>query len=262
MSTDTRMTSIIIPTYNGLPLLATCVGAIRQYTDTPYEIIVVDNASTDGTDHYCIKEGIPFISLPENRGFPIACNMGLAAAGGDDLLLLNNDVTVTANWLTNMLAALHSREDVGLVGPVTNAASGRQKVEVAFQNIEEFQQVAARNNQSDPSRWVEVNRIIGMCLLMKRDVLSRIGFLDEAFSPGHYEDDDYCYRARLAGYRLLVCGDALVYHQGSASFMRSASDQIQQLIDRNHRLFMDKWHIDPRQFIEKAGSISEGGGVQ
>ncbi|KAF9114963.1 hypothetical protein BGX30_006425 [Mortierella sp. GBA39] len=188
--------------------------------------------------------------------------MGLAAAGGDDLLLLNNDVTVTANWLTNMLAALHSREDVGLVGPVTNAASGRQKVEVAFQNIEEFQQVAARNNQSDPSRWVEVNRIIGMCLLMKRDVLSRIGFLDEAFSPGHYEDDDYCYRARLAGYRLLVCGDALVYHQGSASFMRSASDQIQQLIDRNHRLFMDKWHIDPRQFIEKAGSISEGGGVQ
>lgn len=249
MSIETRTTSIIIPTYNGLPMLATCVGAIRQYTDSPYEIIVVDNASTDGTDSYCIKERIPFISLPVNRGFPVACNIGLSAAGGDDLLLLNNDVTVTANWLSNMLAALHSRPDVGLVGPVTNAASGRQKVDFPFNNIEEFQLTAAQNNQPDPSRWSEVNRVIGMCLLMKREVLSKIGFLDEAFSPGHYEDDDYCYRARLAGYRLLMCGDVLVYHQGSATFNRAASDQIQQLIDRNHRLFMEKWHIDPRQFI-------------
>ncbi|OZB91033.1 glycosyltransferase family 2 protein [Paenibacillus sp. XY044] len=262
MSLDQRTTSIVIPTYNGLHLLAPCIEAIRRYTNMPYEMIVVDNASTDGTDRYCVKEGIPFISLPENRGFPVACNMGLAAAGGDDLLLLNNDVTVTANWLSNMLAALHSREDVGLVGPVTNAASGRQKVDVSFQNIEEFQRIAARNNESDPSRWGEVSRVIGMCLLMKREVLSKIGFLDEAFSPGHYEDDDYCYRARMAGFRLLICGDALVYHQGSVSFKEVYSEQIQQLIDRNHRLFMEKWHIDPRQFIENAGSISEGGEVQ
>ncbi|MBJ9992292.1 MULTISPECIES: glycosyltransferase family 2 protein [Paenibacillus] len=250
MSLNQRMTSIIIPTHNGLHLLAPCIEAIRKYTDTPYEIIVVDNASTDGTDGYCIKEGIPFISLPANRGFPVACNIGLAAAGGDDLLLLNNDVTVTTNWLSNMLAALHSRPDVGLVGPVTNAASGRQKVDVSFNNTEEFQLTAVRNNQPDPSRWVEVNRVIGMCLLIKREVLSRIGFLDEAFSPGHYEDDDYCYRARLAGFHLLICGDALVHHQGSASFKQASSEQIQQLIDRNHRLFIEKWQIDPRQFIE------------
>lgn len=75
-------TSIIIPTYNGLKLLEACVESIRQHTASPYEIIVVDNASTDDTAAFCRKNKLTFISLPENRGFPAACNLGLQLASG------------------------------------------------------------------------------------------------------------------------------------------------------------------------------------
>ncbi|MBE9915997.1 glycosyltransferase family 2 protein [Paenibacillus donghaensis] len=245
------LTSIIIPTFNGLHMLASCIEAIRKYTEVPYEMIVVDNASTDRTDAYCIREGIPFISLPANEGFPKACNLGMKAASGDYLLLLNNDVTVTRNWLTNLLAAVDSSENIGLVGPVTNEASGRQKVEVAYSDLSDFQQIAAANNRSDSGRWIEAKRIIGMCMLIKREVVSRIGYLDEAYSPGHYEDDDYCHRARIAGFKLLICSDVLVHHKGSASFERSRPEDLQALIERNYRLFMNKWHFDPREYIQE-----------
>ncbi|GAB6991516.1 glycosyltransferase family 2 protein [Paenibacillus pini] len=251
MNSDINLTSIIIPTYNGLHLLKTCIESIRTYTSEPYEIIVVDNASTDGTSQYCIREKITFVSLPVNMGFPKACNLGLAAASGNRLLLLNNDVTVTANWLRNMTIALYSAADIGLVGPVTNEASGIQKVEIEFQNKAEFQQQAAVNNVSDPSRWREVKRVIGMCLLFTRDMMRNVGVLDEAFSPGHYEDDDYCYRIRAAGYRLIVCADVLVHHEGSASFKKHSTEDISELIDRNYRLFIHKWQVNPHQFIEE-----------
>lgn len=76
------LTSIIIPTYNRLGLLRSCVESIRAHTRSPYEIIVVDNASDDGTEAYCRASKLTFISLPENRGFPLACNIGLQLAAG------------------------------------------------------------------------------------------------------------------------------------------------------------------------------------
>lgn len=76
------MTSIIIPTYNRLGLLRSCVESIRAHTRSAYEIIVVDNASNDGTEAYCRASKLTLISLPENRGFPLACNIGLQLAAG------------------------------------------------------------------------------------------------------------------------------------------------------------------------------------
>ena len=243
------MTSIIIPTYNGRHLLEPCVEAIRQYTDQPYEIIVVDNGSTDGTEVYCRLNQLTFISLPENRGFPVACNLGLQLASGDDLLLLNNDVIVSHNWLSNLKASLYSAADIGIVGPVTNYASGRQKVRTAYTDMPGFHSEAQTANIPDPKKWMETIRIVGLCFLFRRTVLDAVGFLDERYSPGHYEDDDYCYRARLKGFKLLIAGDCLVHHEGSASFKEVYSTELQELVERNRKLFINKWHLDPAQFI-------------
>ncbi|KAA8784833.1 glycosyltransferase family 2 protein [Paenibacillus amylolyticus] len=252
------LTSIIIPTYNGLSLLKPCVEAIRTYTGeaTSYEIIVVDNGSRDGTAEYCAKERIRFVRLPENRGFPAACNAGLRIACGDELLLLNNDVTVTSCWLENMRIALYSDEHIGIIGPVTNYASGIQQVHMTFRDVQHFQELAAGNNVSDVSRWKEVRRIVGLCMLMKRSVVEAVGWFDEAYSPGHYEDDDYCYRARLQGFRLLVCSDVLVHHQGSASFQKTDHTEWKQLLERNRSIFINKWQVDPCEFMD----ISDEGG--
>jgi GT2 family glycosyltransferase len=170
-------------------------------------------------------------------------------SSGDILVLLNNDTIVTPNWLRNMSAALLSASDVGIVGPVTNYASGSQQVHYPFENLAEFQRIAAEVNVLDAAKWKRVERIVGICFVFHRGLMDKIGFLDERFSPGHYEDDDFCLRARLHGFSLLVCHDALIYHEGSASFKREGVQQQQELVERNYRLFMDKWHLDPRAFI-------------
>jgi GT2 family glycosyltransferase len=90
-------------------------------------------------------------------------------------------------------------------------------------------------------------------MLLKRDVYERIGGLDERFSPGPYEDDDYCLRARMHGYGLFLCRNVLVRRPGSASFERTDSGELERLRERNKRLFIDKWQIDPEIF----GGIGE-----
>jgi GT2 family glycosyltransferase len=243
------LTSIIIPTYNALHLLRACVESIRTYTPLPYEIIVVDNASTDGTDAYCRSKHITFISLPENRGFPSACNLGLLLASGDECLLLNNDVVVSYGWLDNLKRALYSAPDVGIVGPVTNYASGSQQVKTEYEGLLAFHKAAESYNLSNPEKWLETKRLVGLCFLFKRELLTSVGLLDERYSPGHYEDDDYCYRARLKGYRLLIAGDCLVHHEGSVSFKQVYPSGLQELVERNRIIFMNKWNVDPANFI-------------
>ncbi|MEI7024941.1 glycosyltransferase family 2 protein [Paenibacillus sp. y28] len=239
-------TSIIIPSYNGAAVLRDCIRSIRVFTPPPYEILVVDNGSTDETLTMCREERVPFLSLPENRGFPAACNAGLRIAGGDALMLLNNDVLATRGWLDNMKQCLLSDPRIGLVGPMSNYASGRQQIQEPFTNIEDM---SRRWNVPNPGKWKEVNRLVGLCLLFRREVLEQIGPLDERFTPGHYEDDDYCYRVRQAGYRLMIAGDVFLYHHGSASFGRKEPHTITELIRINKQKFIDKWGVDPAHFM-------------
>ncbi len=239
-------TSIIIPTFNGRELLKNCIYSIKQHTEQPYEIIVVDNGSSDGTVDFCRQEQISFISLSSNMGFPVACNKGMKLASSDALLLLNNDVIVSKNWLKNMHRCLYSRKDIAIVGPLTNYASGKQQIEMPYTNLEEM---SVQLNEPDSTKWQQVDRIVGLCLLFKRELMERIGLLDERFSPGHYEDDDYCMRARNAGYRIILAGDVFIFHHGSASFVQQEESKVKQLIEHNRLKFMEKWGIDPSVYM-------------
>jgi GT2 family glycosyltransferase len=245
-----QTTSIIIPNRNGLPLLQQCIRSVQQWTDTPYEIIVVDDGSHDGSIQYCREEKINFISNPFNHGFPRSCNLGMRMASGEAILLLNNDVVVSRNWLSNQLRCLYSNSQVGIVGPVTNYASGKQMVDTPFNSPEQAAEVA---NVPDSTKWLEVQRLVGFCFLMKKELVQQLGYLDEQFSPGHYEDDDYCYRARLSGYRLKIAGDTFVYHKGSASFKQEGDSLINSLLTQNYDKFVRKWGVDPHTFFKKNG---------
>ncbi|SFJ03319.1 Glycosyltransferase, GT2 family [Paenibacillus sp. UNC496MF] len=252
MNAASGMTSIIIPTYNALELVKTAVASIRLYTEpaqTPYEIVVVDNGSADGTARWCAGEGLTCVSLARNAGFPVACNLGMRAAGGDYFLLLNNDVTVSFGWLHGLLQALNSREDVGIVGPVTNYASGRQQVGYPFESPADFHRAAAEARVREANAREPILRLVGFCMLFRRALYDRIGELDERFSPGHYEDDDYCFRARMHGFGLLMCRDVFVHHQGSASFKRNDALELQRLVERNRSQFIAKWQVDPANFM-------------
>ncbi|MCD9025965.1 glycosyltransferase family 2 protein [Cohnella silvisoli] len=236
-----KKATIVIPTYNQLDFLQGCISSIRKHTDIPYEIIVVDSASTDGTVEWCRREKVPFISLPRNEGFSVACNKGLLLSSGDTLVLLNSYTLVTHGWLSNLSAALYSGSDIGIVGPITNYASGPQQAHYPFENIDEFQRIAAEVNVSNPNKWKRFERVVGICFVFHRELMDKIGLLDEQFSVGDYEYDDFCLRAKLVGYSILVCHDTLIYHEGSATLLQEGIQEQQKLVERNYQLFMDKW---------------------
>lgn len=242
-------TSIIILTYNNLKYSKLCIESIREYTlKGLYEIIVVDNKSTDGTVQWlkCQKD-IKKIYNNVNLGFSKGCNQGIKVSSGENVLLLNNDVIVTSNWLKNLKECLYSSERIGAVGPVTNNCSNYQRINVNYSSIREMQVFAKKYNLSNPQKWEIKNRLIGFCFLIKKEVINKIGFLDERFTPGNFEDDDYSMRIKKAGYKLILCRDTFIHHYGSVSFMEPSRNS--NLLALNKKKLEDKWKIKYEDLI-------------
>ncbi|TCO73640.1 bifunctional glycosyltransferase family 2 protein/class I SAM-dependent methyltransferase [Marinisporobacter balticus] len=235
-------TSIIILTFNQLHYTKLCIDSIRKYTEKDtYEIIVVDNHSTDETVQWLKnQEDIKTILNKENLGFPKGCNQGIKIAQGDNILLLNNDVIVTPNWLSNLNKCLYSSDDIGAVGAVTNYCSNYQTIKGAYKNTEEMIDFAKKNNLSNKDEWEERLKLIGFCMLIKKNVLEKVGTLDEIFSPGNFEDDDYSFRIRKAGYKLMLCKDVFIYHFGSISFNENRN-KFSEIFTVNKKKFEEKW---------------------
>lgn len=236
-------TSIIIPTYNGRDLLMKCIDSIEANTALPYEIIVVDNASSDGTVEAIRRRGgsIRLGVHPANLGFARAVNTGLMMSKGQNVVLLNNDTLVTERWLSNMLILLESEQDIGAVGPVTNYIGGSQQIEVPYQDIADMWSFAAAHNRSDPSRWQTTDRIAGFCVLMRREVWERTGYFDEGFKIGNFEDDDFMVRLRYLGRRIVIAGDTFIHHTGSATMRTLGHEGYQAVNERNREFFATKW---------------------
>jgi GT2 family glycosyltransferase len=242
-----KLTSIIILTYNQLEYTKFCIESIREKTEKDtYEIIVVDNGSTDDTVFWLEGQtDVICINNKENKGFPSGCNQGIAAAKGTEILLLNNDTIVTDRWIDNLKTALYSDEKIGAVGPVTNNCSAYQSIEVPYTNIQDMQSFATQYNQADSQKWEKRIGLVGFCMLIKRAVVEQVGLLDELFSPGNFEDDDYSLRIIAAGYSLLLCHDTFIHHFGSVSF-KERPEAYLQLLEANRNKFSDKWGFSPK----------------
>ncbi|MFC5447328.1 glycosyltransferase family 2 protein [Paenibacillus aestuarii] len=236
-------TSIIIVTTNDQRVhLQNCIDSIYEHTPEPFEIIIIDNASTDDTAQYLknLTGKIRYRIFKNNLGFAGGTNQGLRLARGNTLLFLNNDTIVTKNWLTNLLACLNSNEKFGLVGPMTNYISGEQLLPTQYQSTEEMHRFAEAFNISDPSKWHTTGRLTGFCVLMKRDMFERLGFLDEGFEIGNCEDDDYGYRARMMGYELVIAKDTFIHHVGSVS-IKALGERFEEVYSKNLDFYSRKW---------------------
>jgi len=260
MPPSPRLASIIVPVFNQLEFTRLCLVALGRHTRLPWELIVVDNGSTDGTNVYLkgVKDlaSIPVtvITNPANRGFPAACNQGIHAAKGDYLVLLNNDAVVTDGWLDQLSALAESDPQIGITGPMSNYASPPQLVEnVTYTDLEAMHQFAVHWREQYRGQWFTAARLSGFCLLIKRRVLDVIGDLDERFGLGFFDDDDLMLRARQAGLTLAVARDLFVHHFGSRTFVGAGID-TQALLLENRARYEAKW--GPGSFVGREVAIT------
>ena len=147
---------------------------------------------------------------------------------------------MTTGWLFRLLRALHSDPAIGLVGPCSNFVSGPQQVETRYDSLADLDGFAWDWGGAHEGQRVDVNRLVGFCLLIKREVADAIGPLDEQFGIGCFEDDDYCLRAIQAGYRAVIARDAFIHHFGDRTFVGSGAD-FGAILRENGERFRAKW---------------------
>jgi polysaccharide pyruvyl transferase CsaB len=243
--------SIIVVTWNGRDFNRLCLESLLARTEWPnLEILVVDNASTDGTrelleDFARRDPRIRPIFHAENRGFAAACNAGLAAASGAYLVILNNDTVVTRGWATALVRHLAADPKLGLVGPVTNAIANAAKVDTGYADVEGLRAWAASWARSHDGEAFDIPMLALFCAALPRRVFEDVGPLDERFGPGLFEDDDYNRRAREKGYAIRCARDAFVHHWQMASFRTMGKDEYLALYAENKRRFEEKWSAAP-----------------
>ncbi len=242
------MISIVIPVKDALDVTRRCVAELFRHTKTPIELILVDNGSRADFAEFAsglarARPEVRVITNARNEGFAFAVNQGLAAARGEHVVVMNNDVLVTDGWLERMLAVFGADPRVGVVGPTSNRASGPQEIPVAYdvENPGEDLAAFAREHARTHAGQVQfLSRIVGLCVLVKRAVIDAIGGFDTRFWPGNFEDDDFSLRALRAGFRLAVARDVFVHHHGSKTFADLGIDYARVMHD-NWRHFCAKW---------------------
>ena len=256
--------SIVLVTYNNLSLTIQCINSVLRNTSWPnYQLIVIDNGSQDGTADYLerLRNEVPTAKVilnPDNRGFATANNQGLREADGDILLLLNNDTIVPGGWLDPLV--MHLREpSIGLVGPVTNAVGNEAKIEISYTDIQQMQAFADRYTGAHKGRSFDIQMLAMFCVAFRRGILEEVGYLDEAFGIGLFEDDDYSRRVQAAGYRTVCAEDSFIHHYGQASFRKLiASGEYQALWDKNQAYFESKWGAWQAHVQRQAPGVEKG----
>jgi GT2 family glycosyltransferase len=247
----------VLVTWNQLEFTRQCIDSIRENTEQEYELIVVDNASTDGTTEYLADcPDVLLIRNFENKGFPAAANQGIRLSRGRHVILLNNDTIVPRGWLAPLLDPFNRDARTGLVGPSSNCVSGLQQIESGYRNINELNKFANDLRIREKHRLEDVDRLIGFCMAIDRKVIDRIGLLDECFGIGCFEDDDYTLRSLEAGFRVVIARDAFVHHFGSRSFI-ALGDQFGSILESNRSKFLQKWpDRQPSRFVATNNTCS------
>jgi GT2 family glycosyltransferase/glycosyltransferase involved in cell wall biosynthesis len=236
--------SIVVLTWNGLEVTRNCLDTLTGRTAHPdFEVVVVDNGSTDGTLEYLRGRGdIRLIENGENLGFVGGNNVGIGETAGDVVLLNNDTEIVRGDWLSRMQDLARSRDDIGLVGCRLVNARGELVHAGTYMPIPSFWGQEYPGREKDIGQYStdrEVEGVIAACVYIKREVIDEIGPLDEDYFS-YYEDTDYCLKARKAGYRTFCCGGATVLHLENASTDLNRMD-FSGTFRKSRETFISKW---------------------
>ncbi len=240
----TPVATILILSYNGWEYTEKCLKSIKKNTHTPYKILVIDNGSTDRTVEELRKDRSIFhIENSCNLGFSKAFNLGMSLIDTPYFVIANNDIIVTENWLSTMIYYINEDPELMLLGPRSNYVSGPQiAIDASYKDDATLDEYAKIFKLFEEEPITYFRRIVFFCTLFKKEALEKIGFLDEIFGMGNFEDDDYCRRVQVKKLKTAYCNKVFIHHYGSTSFKRNP-EEFKALLEKNKKIFMKKWGI-------------------
>lgn len=256
-------TFIIIPTYNQEDSTIRCFDSISINTKD-YEIIWIDNGSSfeshEKVKEFLDKKNISYklIQNKENLGFVKAMNQGIKESlknNCDFIAFMNNDVEVYFGWLDRLKKVLEKDDRNGIVGPISSNGTWMQSIDyLPMQYPDIFFDIPEYNN--DPKAYSEIIEkkydnlskevffhIAFFCTLLKRSTVEDIGYLSEELGMGYFDDNDYCERALIKGWRIFICADVFVFHSHGETFKSKFSyDEKMKMFNQNKDIFEKKFN--------------------
>ena len=241
--------TIILPVYNNWELTVACLRSLAfDISAVKYELIAVDDASTDETNEYLPKvEGITVVRQEQNAGFIGAVNAGLDVARGRFIVLLNNDTVVLPGWLDALMRTIEVEENVGIVGAKLVYPDGRlQEAGGIIWRDGSGLNYGRGGDADDPAfNFVrDVDYCSGACLLVRKEILDVLGGLDRRYSPAYYEDTDLAFAARKLGYRVVYQPEAKIRHAEGASNGTDEESGIKRYQKVSREAFRLKWQTE------------------
>lgn len=239
------LVSIVIPCCGMLEYTRLCVPSILRYSRPPFELIFVDIGSLDGTAEYLqgLRAGlatqmrVDIVRTATDLGLNDACRQALEHTLGEFIVLLNNDTIVTPGWLNQLTGLAAFSMTIGMVGPMSNMAPEAQLVETvpyrvfastrksdanpsgALVDSAAIEKFALEFHKANQGKWIHHDRLGGFCVLIKREVLDKIGpALDEWSDLRLFDSDILSSKARQLGYSPAICRDVFVHHFGTRTF--------------------------------------------
>jgi len=228
------MVDIIMLTHNHLDDTKKCVESI----DVPHRLIVVDDKSTDGTREFfkgpdLIKSDFPDFNLSKS------INAGLRIHRSGLILIINNDILFAKGAIAEMVKTINNDTETGMVGPLTNVGGSMNPLQIMSQTAE---RADARTFRTLPL----------FCNLIRKELIGKVGFLDEDFSGYGCEDDDWCIRIMRAGYKLMVCGRAYIHHNATLTYKERDK---KRLFRESIKVFKEKYNVPPAQDWKELGIV-------
>ncbi|MBI4671253.1 MAG: glycosyltransferase family 2 protein [Chloroflexi bacterium] len=238
--------SVVIVNYNGAQFLERCLASLAAQTYTAYEIILVDNASTDSSREF-VTAHFPQVKLVRsetNVGFAAGNNLGIRHARGEFIATLNTDTRVEPDYLEKLCAPMTAAQDAAAVGacaPLMLEMERPEMVDAAGIRVDRFGFAWNLGAGERANKFATTREVYGACAgaaLYRRAMLDQIGWFDDAYF-GFYEDADLAWRARRAGWKTVFAPRARVYHVHGASFGK-ISPRKTYLLARNRWWTMRK----------------------
>lgn len=238
--------SIIIPVYNNCLFTLACLDSIARIPDRrPFEVIVVDDGSSDDTqDHLSHRSDIRYLRNPDNVGFVGACNEGARQARGEYLYFLNNDTVLVEGAIDHLVETFVEHPRVGLVGSMLIYPDGtlQEAGGVIWDDASGWNWGRNKNAEAPEYNFVrDVDYCSGASLMIRRTLFQRLGGFDQTYAPGYYEDTDLAFAVRAAGLRVLYQPHSRVIHYEGQTSGTSLESGMKAYQRRNRERFLYKW---------------------